>query len=65
MTSQISFGTKEMGLAVKEDKGDFKLKAINVPCLPVNPLWTGIGFLGVSESGYLAYVSREDDEVIL
>lgn len=44
MTSQISFGTKEMGLAGKEDKGDFKLKAVNVPCLPVNPLWAGIRF---------------------
>lgn len=31
MTSQISFVTKEMGLAIKEGKGDFKLKAVYVP----------------------------------
>lgn len=34
MTSQISFGTKEMGLAVKKDRGNLKLKALRVTCLP-------------------------------
>lgn len=41
MTSQISFGTKEMALAVKEDKRDLKLKAVLFAYLPIYPLWIG------------------------
>ena len=41
MTSQISFATKEMALAVKENKGDLKLKAVLVAYLPIYPLWIG------------------------
>lgn len=44
MTSQSSFGTQEMGLAVKEENRDLKLNAVHVTYLPVYPLWIGIGF---------------------
>lgn len=44
MTSQSSFGTQEMGLAVKEEKGDLKLNAVHVTYLPVYRLWIGLGF---------------------
>lgn len=42
MTSQISFGTKD--LTVKNDKGDFKVNAVLVTYLHVYPLRIGIGF---------------------
>lgn len=47
MTNQISFGTKEMGLALKEDKGDFRLKAsiCSLGKEPMNTLWIEQDFL--------------------
>lgn len=54
MTSQISFGIKEVGLGVREDKGD---EAVCVTCLPVDPLWIAVG---VFEFSCLADVRRED-----
>lgn len=54
MTSQISFGIKEVGLRVREDNGE---EAVGVTCPPVCPLWVA---LGVFEFSCLACVRRED-----
>lgn len=55
-------GTKEIGLIVKEVKGDFDLKAVSAACLFLLE-WSRISS-GASQSSCLAYVRKEDRDAV-